>query len=76
MANKEGKALNVISKVVGDCCTILQEINEDEKRKIGQKALDCISDYPLYASSSNITYEQAIIVAIACGFPVDDLVEQ
>lgn len=32
---------------------------------LGEKALEYISDYPLYASSCNITYEQAIRVAYA-----------
>lgn len=30
----------------------------------GEKALELIADYPLYASTSGITYDQAIEIAI------------
>ena len=31
--------------------------------KLGQIAMELISDYPLYASTSNITYDEAIAIA-------------
>lgn len=34
-------------------------------KKLGNQALEYISDYPLYASTCNISYEQAIRVAKA-----------
>lgn len=33
--------------------------------KLGEDAMEYISDYPLYAKTSNITYEEAIRVAKA-----------
>lgn len=33
----------------------------------GKEAMDFISDYPLYAATSNITYEDAILIAIVLG---------
>ena len=38
-------------------------MSREEKEKIGLKAMELISDYPLYASQSNITYEEAILIA-------------
>ncbi len=34
-----------------------------EDQRLGQMALEMISDYPLYASTSNISYGEAIAVA-------------
>lgn len=34
-----------------------------EQERLGEMALELISDYPLYASTSNIGYEEAIEVA-------------
>lgn len=31
--------------------------------KLGETAMELIADYPLYASTSNITYDEAIAVA-------------
>ena len=31
--------------------------------KLGEVAMELIADYPLYASTSNITYDEAIAVA-------------
>ena len=47
-----------LHKVMGDCMTMIQ---------------DLICDYPLYASSSNITYDEAIMIAIALGFTTKEL---
>lgn len=41
--------------------------------QLGEIAMELISDYPLYASTSNITYEEAIEVAKI--FFGDDLIE-
>ena len=34
-----------------------------EKMELGEQAMQIISDYPLYASTSGITYEEAIKIA-------------
>lgn len=33
----------------------------------GKEALEIISDYPLYAATSNITYTDAILIALVLG---------
>lgn len=38
--------------------------NLPNKEELGEKALTLISDYPLYASMSNITYGEAIAIAM------------
>ena len=35
----------------------------DQKKELGDKALDIIADYPLYASTSGVTYIEAIAIA-------------
>lgn len=35
----------------------------NEKERLGQMALDLVADYPLYASTSNISYDDAIAIA-------------
>ena len=37
-------------------------------KEVGGRAIDYCSDYPLYASSSNITYQEAIAIALILGF--------
>lgn len=39
-------------------------MSQEELNKIGDQAISEISEYPLYASSSNITYEEAILIAL------------
>lgn len=36
-----------------------------EQERLGEMALELISEYPLYASTSNVSYEEAIGVAKA-----------
>jgi deoxyhypusine synthase len=36
---------------------------ENNIKKIGEYAMEIIMDYPLYASTSGITYEEAIQIA-------------
>lgn len=38
-------------------------MNRTQEVKLGEMALEIISDYPLYANTSNITYAEAIKVA-------------
>ncbi len=39
----------------------------EEKEKIGAKALELIGDYPLYGATSNISYGEAIMIALVLG---------
>ena len=42
----------------------IEEMSPEEKFEIGNMAIDMISDYPLYGSRSNITYEEAILIVL------------
>lgn len=53
------KVYEAIEKISG--------MSSEEKQKIGDKAFDYIGDYPLYASGSNITYDEAILIALVVG---------
>ena len=45
--------------------------------KVGQAAMDYISDYPLYCSGTdNITYVEAIMIAIASGKSYQELLDE
>lgn len=49
---------------------MMKQINEMPEHMVaqaGQKALDFIGDYPLYAATSNITYTEAIMIALVLG---------
>lgn len=39
-------------------------MSSEEKTKIGDKALELIGDYPLYGATSNISYDEAILIAL------------
>lgn len=73
-ASKEEIALHTLHRVIGDCYVVLQDMDKDKKKEIGQHALEFIADYPIYASCSNISYDQAIMVAVALGFTTKELV--
>lgn len=38
--------------------------SQEKRETIGNIALEKIADYPLYACSSNISYEEAIIIGV------------
>ena len=68
------EALSItLHKVMGDCMTMIQDLTQEEKQTLGRNAIDLICDYPLYASSSNITYDEAIMIAITLGFTTKEL---
>lgn len=48
-----------LERLVAECETLGQEY--------GEKALELISDYPLYACSSNISYGEGIVIATVFG---------
>ena len=45
----------------------INELSREELEKYGSIALEHIGDYPLYGSSSNISYDEAILVDIVLG---------
>ena len=42
----------------------IEGMSSEEKVKIGDKALELIGDYPLYGATSNISYDEAIMIAL------------
>lgn len=51
--------VNQLEKLVAEC--------ERYAKEYGDKALELVADYPLYASSSNISYGEAILIASVFG---------
>lgn len=49
---------------------------EDKLKKAGDDALSYISDYPLYASTSNISYDEAIMVALCTGWDYQEALDR
>lgn len=39
-------------------------LSDAQIKEYGQLAMEIISDYPLYASTSGITYQEAILLAL------------
>lgn len=57
-------------KITTQMDKIYRQIKEMPERMVeqaGEKAMEFISDYPLYATTSNITYEEAIMIALVLG---------
>ena len=42
-------------------------------KKAGKRAMDFITEYPLYSSSSNISYQDAIRIALILGYTENEL---
>lgn len=51
--------VNQLEKLVAEC--------ERYAKEYGDRALNLIADYPLYASTSNISYGEAILIASIFG---------
>ncbi len=45
----------------------IEEMPEQMVEQAGEKAMEFIADYPLYAATSNITYTEAIMIALVLG---------
>lgn len=58
------KKLRELQQDIYKVLTELEKIPKEERTKIGEKALECCGDYPLYGATSNITYEEAIIITM------------
>lgn len=58
------KKLRELQQDVYKVLAELEKIPKEERVKIGEKALGCCGDYPLYGATSNITYEEAIIIVM------------
>lgn len=45
----------------------IEDMPDNMVEQAGEKAMEFISDYPLYAATSNITYTEAIMIALVLG---------
>lgn len=45
----------------------IETMSSEEKEKIGDKAFEFIADYPLYAATDGISYDEAILIALVIG---------
>lgn len=54
------------TEIVNELARLKQECEKLHK-EYGDKAMDLIADYPLYASCSNISYGEAILIASLFG---------
>lgn len=44
-----------------------KKLSDKQLELLGQDAMEYLSEYPLYASTSNITYKEAILIAEVLG---------
>lgn len=45
----------------------INELSREEMEKYGSIALEHIGDYPLYGATSNISYDEAILIDVVLG---------
>lgn len=60
------KAVN-IKKYAAEMRKAIDAMPRKMVEQAGEQALELISDYPLYAATSNITYTDAILIAVVLG---------
>lgn len=53
-----------IQKFADELMQLISTLDDKERERLGEQALNAIGDYPLYASTSNIDYNDAIAVAL------------
>ena len=63
----EVKVENLMLQHVSAMKKMLEPLPHKVIEQAGKKALDAISGYPLYAATSNISYEDAILIALVLG---------
>ena len=52
------------NKTISEMMECVGDMPQDEKMSLCDKALELIGDYPLYACSSNISAEEAILIGL------------
>ena len=56
----------IFKKISRDVDAVLTEVGElprEDIQKLGGIAMDILGDYPIYGCTSNLTYEEAIIIS-------------
>ncbi len=56
--------LNQIQELADALVQLINTLDDKERERLGKQALNAIGDYPLYAATSNISYDDAIAVAL------------
>lgn len=57
----------VIQKQINKWRATINGMPKKMVEQAGEEAMEFIADYPLYAATSNITYEDAILIALVLG---------
>lgn len=52
---------------ISEARKIIEAMPKKMVEQAGEEALEFIGDYPLYGATSNITYEDAILIAVVLG---------
>ena len=71
--SEEDVILKTVEARIWAGISALKGLTKKQCTRIGDRALELVGDYPLYASTSGITYEEAIVIALALGVPISDL---
>lgn len=53
-----------LQKLADELVQLISTLDDAEREYYGNQAMDVIGDYPLYAATSNIDYNDAIAVAL------------
>lgn len=56
-----------IQKQINKWRATIESMPDRMVQQAGEEAMEFIADYPLYAATSNITYEDAILIALVLG---------
>ena len=59
--------MSQMSKQIDKWRATIQSMPKKMVEQAGEEAMEFIADYPLYAATSNITYEDAILIALVLG---------
>lgn len=53
-----------LQKLADELVAEISTLDDAERERLGEQAFNAIGDYPLYAATSNISYDDAIAVAL------------
>lgn len=59
--------MSQMSRQIEKWRALIKDMPERMVKQAGEEAMEFIADYPLYAATGNITYEDAILIALVLG---------
>ena len=60
--SKDEQLLKKAWQLILEANKLIEQISPSVKERLGEKAMEYIGDYPLYAATSNILYTEAIAI--------------